>query len=66
MNDEFIDQLLRQVARNICRAKTYLAQGATTDARRHAARAESLLTVLAHARLVCAASQFPTASQSSQ
>lgn len=62
MNDAFIDQLLVQVARNIRRAKTFLAQGATTDARRHTERAQNLLTLLAHTRMVRAASQLPSAS----
>lgn len=61
MNDAFIDQLMLQIARNIRRAKSHLEQGANTDARRHADRARSLLTVLAHVRLVRAATRFTTA-----
>ena len=61
MND---DTLLLEVARHIRRAKAFLAQGAHTDARRHTERAESLLTVLAHARLVRAATKFVAAKSS--
>ncbi|MBI5689284.1 MAG: hypothetical protein HZC55_04245 [Verrucomicrobia bacterium] len=62
MNDSLIEQLQLQIARDIRRAKSYLAHGSATDARRHATRAQSLLTVLAHARLVRVVTQLPAAS----
>lgn len=58
MSDPIIERLTSRVALYVRAAKTHLANGQRTDARRLMNRAQATLEVLTHARLVAAVAQI--------